>query len=94
MGSTARSEAKESFALQRNSARTAIIEAARRLALHEGAISFSLATVAKEAGFVAATVYGYFRSKEELILAVIADDLAALAALMRTRTVAEELDGG
>jgi TPR repeat protein len=90
MGSIAQSEAKESFALQRNNARTAILEAARRLALHDSATGFSLATVAKEAGFVAATVYGYFRSKEELILAVIADDLAALAALMRTRAVVEE----
>ncbi|HEY4115137.1 MAG TPA: TetR family transcriptional regulator [Rhizomicrobium sp.] len=90
MGSLAQSEAKPKFAVQRNAARTAILEAARRLALRDSASAFSLATVAKEAGFVAATVYGYFRSKEELILAVIAEDLVALAALMRTGRSAED----
>ena len=84
MGTSATTATNQELALQRNAARASILDAARRLA-DRGAdtSSLSLSAVADEAGFVAATVYGYFRSKEELLLAIAADDLAGLAALMR-----------
>jgi len=84
MGTSAGTAGNQVLALQRNAARAAILDAARRLADRGvDTSSLSLSAVADEAGFVAATVYGYFRSKEELLLAIAADDLAGLAALMR-----------
>jgi AcrR family transcriptional regulator len=43
----------------------------------------SLRGVAAEAGFAPAALYGYFRNKDELLLALAADDLAVLARAMR-----------
>src|SRR3569623_1086837 len=63
--------------------RTAILEAARRVAARDGARDLSLRGVAAEAGFAPAALYGYFRNKDELLLALAADDLTALARAMR-----------
>ncbi|HEX3809818.1 MAG TPA: TetR family transcriptional regulator [Rhizomicrobium sp.] len=63
--------------------RTAILEAARRVAVRDGAEHFSLRGVAAEAGFAPAALYGYFRDKDELLLALAADDLSALARALR-----------
>jgi AcrR family transcriptional regulator len=63
--------------------RTAILEAARRVALHEGAVRLSLRSVAAEAGYVPAALYGYFRNKNELLLALAAEDLSDLTRRMR-----------
>jgi AcrR family transcriptional regulator len=63
--------------------RSAILEAARRVAAREGARDLSLRGVAAEAGFAPAALYGYFRNKDELLLALAADDLTALARAMR-----------
>ena len=63
--------------------RTAILDAARRVAAREGARDLSLRGVAAEAGFAPAALYGYFRSKDELLLALAADDLSVLARAMR-----------
>ncbi len=63
--------------------RTAILEAARRVATRDGARDMSLRGVAAEAGFAPAALYGYFRNKDELLLALAADDLAVLARAMR-----------
>jgi AcrR family transcriptional regulator len=63
--------------------RTAILNAARRVAERDGARDLSLRGVAAEAGFAPAALYGYFRNKDELLLALAADDLTSLARAMR-----------
>jgi AcrR family transcriptional regulator len=64
--------------------RSAILEAARRVAARDGARDLSLRAVAAEAGFAPAALYGYFRGKDELLLALAADDLLGLARAMRS----------
>jgi AcrR family transcriptional regulator len=63
--------------------RNAILDAARRVAARDGARDLSLRGVAAEAGFAPAALYGYFRSKDELLLALAADDLGRLARVMK-----------
>lgn len=63
--------------------RIAILDAARRVAARDGARDLSLRGVAAEAGFAPAALYGYFRNKDELLLALAADDLSSLARAMR-----------
>lgn len=63
--------------------RGAILSAARQVARREGILDMSLTAVAAEAGFAPASVYAYFGSKNELLLGVVADDLATLAQAMR-----------
>ena len=67
----------------RAASRTAILDAARRVAARDGARDLSLRGVAAEAGFAPAALYGYFRNKDELLLALAADDLTQLARAMR-----------
>lgn len=64
-------------------ARSGILDAARRVAQKGGARELSLRSVAAEAGFAPAALYGYFAGKDELLLALAADDLALLARAMR-----------
>jgi len=63
--------------------RVAILDAARRVATRDGARDMSLRGVAAEAGFAPAALYGYFSSKDDLLLALAADDLTSLARAMR-----------
>lgn len=67
----------------RAASRTAILEAARRVAARDGARDLSLRGVAAEAGFAPAALYGYFRNKDELLLALAAEDLSSLVRAMR-----------
>jgi AcrR family transcriptional regulator len=67
----------------RAASRSAILAAARRVAARDGARELSLRGVAAEAGFAPAALYGYFRNKDELLLALAADDLTHLARVMR-----------
>ncbi|HVV27912.1 MAG TPA: TetR family transcriptional regulator [Rhizomicrobium sp.] len=67
----------------RAASRAAILDAARRVAARDGARDLSLRGVAAEAGFAPAALYGYFRNKDELLLALAADDLSMLARAMR-----------
>lgn len=67
----------------RSASRSAILAAARRVAARDGARDLSLRGVAAEAGFAPAALYGYFQNKDELLLALAADDLTALARAMR-----------
>src|ERR1700712_2689693 len=67
----------------KQAARVAILEAARRVAAREGARNLSLRGVAAEAGFAPAALYGYFAGKDELLLALAAEDLSALSRAMR-----------
>jgi len=63
--------------------RAAILEAARRVAAREGARELSLRGVAAEAGFAPAALYSYFSGKDELLVALAAEDLAFIARAMR-----------
>ena len=72
--------------------RGAILEAARRVAARDGARDLSLRGVAAEAGFAPAALYGYFTGKDDLLLALAAEDLSALARAMREASV--RADGG
>jgi AcrR family transcriptional regulator len=67
----------------RDASRKNILDAARRVAQRNGARNLSLRGVALEAGFAPAALYVYFRDKDELMLALAADDLATLAHAMR-----------
>lgn len=67
----------------RSATRIGILDAARRLAEREGARNLSLRGVAAEAGFAPAALYVYFRNRDELMVALAADDLARLAQAMR-----------
>jgi AcrR family transcriptional regulator len=67
----------------RNATRSAILDAARRVAARDGARNLSLRAAAAEAGFAPAALYGYFQSKDEILLALAADDLLAIARAMR-----------
>jgi len=63
--------------------RASILSAARRVAVRDGARNLSLRAAAAEAGYAPAALYGYFRNKDELLLALAADDLTSLARAMR-----------
>jgi len=67
----------------KNATRLAILEAARRIAAADGPSAVSLSRTADEAGFARPTVFGHFRNKEELLVSVVADDLATLGRIMR-----------
>ena len=73
----------ERRAREHSATRAGILEAARRVAAREGARDLSLRGVAAEAGFAPAALYGYFAGKDELLLALAAEDLSSLARVMR-----------
>jgi len=73
--------------------RAAILAAARRVAAREGARELSLRGVAAEAGFAPAALYGYFTGKDDLLLALAAEDLTSLARAMRGATAGHEGKG-
>lgn len=83
----------ERRARARGAARAAILEAARRVAARDGARNLSLRAAAAEAGFAPAALYGYFASKDELLLALAAEDLSALSRAMRDAIVADKSEG-
>lgn len=69
--------------MSKKASRVAILDAARRVAARDGARDLSLRSVAAEAGFAPAALYGYFQNKDELLLALAAEDLSCLARVMR-----------
>src|ERR1700760_1929424 len=69
--------------MSKAASRSSILEAARRVAARDGARDLSLRAVAAEAGFAPAGLYGYFRGKDDLLLALAAEDLSQLARGMR-----------
>lgn len=83
MGEAAVQIGKDQRRRGRQASRAAILDAARRVAARDGARDLSLRGVAAEAGFAPAALYGYFRNKDELLLALAADDLTALARVMK-----------
>jgi len=78
----------ERRARARDAARASILEAARKVAARDGARDLSLRGVAAEAGYAPAALYGYFANKDELLLALAADDLLALSRAMRDAVAA------
>jgi AcrR family transcriptional regulator len=68
---------------ERGANRASILQAARRVAARDGARNLSLRGVAAEAGYAPAALYGYFAGKDDLLLALAAEDLAALSRAMR-----------
>src|SRR5262249_17457848 len=70
---------------QRAANRGAILDAARRVALREGAGELSLRAVAAEAGYAPASVYEYFHNRAEMVLALApaADDLSQMVRALR-----------
>ncbi|MGH6872938.1 MAG: TetR/AcrR family transcriptional regulator [Rhizomicrobium sp.] len=68
---------------QHTATRSAILGAARTVATRDGAREFSLRGVAAEAGYSPAALYGYFRDRDELLVALAADDLSTLSREMR-----------
>src|SRR5947207_10217549 len=79
---------RERRARKRQTTRAAILDAARRVAARDGARNLSLRAAAAEAGFAPAALYGYFTGKDELLLALAADDLAAISRAMRSAAAA------
>lgn len=73
----------ERRARARSNNRATILEAARKVAVRDGAASLSMRNVAAEAGFAPAALYGYFENKSALLIALAAEDLAMLARMMR-----------
>jgi len=74
----------ERRAREKSATRALILRAARVVAARDGARNLSLRGVAGEAGFAPAALYGYFRSKDELLLALAAEDLSGVARAMRS----------
>lgn len=85
--STRRSERR---AREHLATRAAILEAARRVAARDGARDLSLRGVAAEAGFAPAALYSYFSGKDELLLALAAEDLSSIARAMRGAAAGHE----
>lgn len=83
----------ERRARARDASRASILESARRVAARDGARNLSLRGVAAEAGFAPAALYGYFANKDELLLALAAEDLLALARAMRDAVAANGSEG-
>ena len=73
----------ERRARAREFTRTAILAAARQVAAREGAGNLSLRAVAAEAGFAPAALYGYFANKNELLIALAAEDLGSVTRGLR-----------
>jgi AcrR family transcriptional regulator len=70
---------------QRAANRSAILEAAKRVAAREGTSALSLRAVAAEAGYAPASVYEYFRNRGDLVLALAAEDLGQIARVLREK---------
>lgn len=75
--------------LEANSVRKAIVAAARRVAERAGADALTPDAVAEEAGCTSDTVRADFADTGELQLAVVADGLSELAALMKRAAVGD-----
>jgi len=82
MAATADSK-RERRAKAHQATRASILDAARRTVAPGGVRALSLRAVAAEAGFAPAALYSYFRNRDELLLALAADDLSGLARVVR-----------
>lgn len=69
--------------MERQSRRDFVVEAARRLFASRGVEDTSMEDIAAAVGYTRRTLYAYFRSRDEICLAVFTDDL-------RTRWAAQK----
>src|SRR5438105_2409595 len=93
MGTIASQEYPDSGApLEEGGVRAAILAATRKVAERDGVLEMTLTGVAREASVAAADIYVFFTSKNDLLQAVVADDLANLAKTMR-RSLEHQTDG-
>ncbi len=67
---------------QKEQRRNDLLEAARRLLGTLGLAEVGLSAIAREAGVAKSNVYRYFGSREEILLAILADDVALWLATM------------
>ncbi|HEY3778574.1 MAG TPA: TetR family transcriptional regulator [Rhizomicrobium sp.] len=75
-------DANSNRSWEKTATRDAILVAARKIAERDGILEMSLSAVATEAGFAPTSVYANFGSKNDLLVAVVADDLGRLARAM------------
>ena len=71
--------------------RTQIVDAARRCVLEEGFHKTTMADVIRESGLSAGAVYGYFKSKEEIVAAIAEDALSAVDELFQKILATEQV---
>ena len=90
MGTIASQENPDSGLPSEEGARSAILDAARKLAERDGVLEMTLTGVAREAGVAATAIYTFFTSKNDLLQAVVADDMARLARIMRRSLVSPD----
>jgi AcrR family transcriptional regulator len=60
----------------RRSRRRIVLDAARRLLIKKGIEDTSMEDIAAAAGYTRRTLYAYFRSRDEILLGIFAEDLA------------------
>ncbi|MFN4908693.1 MAG: helix-turn-helix domain-containing protein, partial [Bacteroidota bacterium] len=63
---------------ERDQRRKAILASARAAFVKHGIATTTMERIAQEAELAKGTLYLYFRSREELLMGLLADDLAAL----------------
>jgi TetR/AcrR family transcriptional regulator, transcriptional repressor of aconitase len=70
----------------RETRRAQILDAARRCFVRQGFHETSMQELLAEAGLSSGAVYGYFSSKDELIVAIAEDNISQISALLRSFT--------
>jgi AcrR family transcriptional regulator len=70
--------------------RQQIVAAARRCVIEQGFHKTTMAEVIRESGLSAGAVYGYFKSKEEIVAAIADDALSAVDELFQKVLATEE----
>ena len=74
----------------REARRAQILNAARRCFVRQGFHETSMQELLAEAGLSSGAVYGYFSSKDELIVAIAEDNISQISTLLRSFTEREE----
>jgi AcrR family transcriptional regulator len=67
-----------------------IVSAARRCAMEQGFHKTTMADVIRESGLSAGAVYGYFKSKEEIVAAIAEDALGTVDELFENLLASEQ----
>jgi AcrR family transcriptional regulator len=62
--------------IERDARRHFVINAARRLLARQGVENTTMDDIAAEAGYTRRTLYSYFRSRDEILLIILGEDLA------------------
>src|SRR5260370_31089584 len=70
-----------------------IIEAAVRVFARKGYYNSRVSDIAREAGIAAGTIYLYFKTKEDILITLFREKMAAFEASLR-RAISDEPDAG